>query len=90
MNVKNSGLGSQENDDLIKKLKKELGAEMANLKIKVQDAARQQKYRAAKNQKMKEVIDNIPAAAEILKRKSTPGRPRIEDNQPDFQERLLI
>lgn len=87
--MKNSGLGTEENDKLIKKFKKDLEAEKASLKIKVQSAARQKRYRLVKSQKIKEVIATIPEAAEILKQKSSPGRWRIEDTQPDFLRTII-
>lgn len=89
MNVQNSGLGTEANDKLIEKLKTELKAEKVKLTTKVKDATRQKNYRAHQKRKIEEIKSTFPEAAKILNQKSTPGRPCIEDNQPDFLKTII-
>lgn len=84
LTVQNSGLGTSENEKKLKKLQTLLNDEKKKLKMKMDDAERQKKSRERKKQKMSELCEKIPEAAEIVQIRSTPCRPRLEVDQPDL------
>lgn len=78
--VENSGLCTPE----IRKLEEELETEKKRLKGLELAQERQRKFRKIQQKKMKELYEKIPEAKQILKVKDDPGRPRLEDDQPDL------
>lgn len=82
--VENSGLRTAELTSRKRKLEAELKKERSHLKALEDGQTRQQKFRDVKRAKLNELCEKIPAASDILKVRKGPGRPRLEEDQPDL------
>lgn len=90
--AQNSGLGTTETEKMMKKFTKEFKNEKAKLKRKQDDVERQKKSRTIKKAKLIEVCETHPEVAKVLKVRSNsrqPGRPRVEEGQPDLLEAII-
>lgn len=68
---------------------KELEKERIALKRKKDLAVYQQKSRNKKKKSIQKVINEYPEAGNILKCKETPGRPKIEEEQPLLHQAII-
>ena len=81
--ARETGLSSNV-DDKIESVWKALNKENKTLKRQRETAERQQKYRLDKKQKMNDILQKQPEVAAAFKTRGKPGRPRIEETQPQL------
>ena len=84
LTVENSGLITPEISKRKRKLQDQLEQEKKRLKSLKDGQARSQKFRDTNRAKIIEVCEKIPEAGALLKVRKEPGRPRLEEDQPDL------
>lgn len=85
---KEHGLLSDEQEKKLEQMKKQKVAFEKQLKAKVFDQERQQKYRAEKRKKLDELCATNPEIEKVLKRKAV-RRSRLEIEQPTLLETIV-
>lgn len=87
--AQNSGLAIENAEHQIKQLKHACDQEKKELKRILGDTERQKKSRAKKRAKIMEVCESHPHVANILNVRTDPGRPRIEEGQPQLMDAII-
>lgn len=82
--VENTNMCTLQISNRIKKIRADLKKEKSRLKNLEDSVIRQQNFRDRRRAQVEEVCEKIPTASQILKVRKEPGRPRIEDDQPDL------
>lgn len=84
MVVENTNMCTPQISKRIKKIQEDLKKEKSRLKRLEDSVIRQKNFRDKRRAQVEEVCEKIPTASQILKVRKDPGRPRIENDQPDL------
>lgn len=88
-NKRGQGLASEDQLSTLKIAKQELAEAEKELKIKTQAQGRQQRKREGDKLRISELMVTNPDIAEILSKRPKPGRPRIEEKQPELLKAIV-
>lgn len=88
-NKRGQGLASEDQLSTLKIAKQELAEAEKELKIKTQAQGRQQRKREGDKLRIGELMVTNPDIAEILSKRPKPGRPRIEEKQPELLKAIV-
>lgn len=88
-NKRGQGLASEDQLSTLKIAKQKLAEAEKELKIKTQAQGRQQRKREGDKLRIGELMVTNPDIAEILSKRPKPGRPRIEEKQPELLKAIV-
>lgn len=86
---KEQSLASDDQIAQLKKAKNELTAAEQSLKEKVAAQARQTRKRQKDKIILEQIKEKHPEAAELLAKRPKPGRPRIDEEQPELHQTIM-
>lgn len=88
-NKRGQGLASEDQLSTLKIAKQKLAEAEKELKIKTHAQGRQQRKREGDKLRIGELMVTNPDIAEILSKRPKPGRPRIEEKQPELLKAIV-
>lgn len=85
---RDAGLGDENINQLIKSLQKKVKTAKKESESKKRNAEYQRKFRSKRQALMEDVMRKNPEIQQQLKIRGMPGRPRVEDDQPELLQVL--
>ena len=86
---KQQGIATADDLQKLKKSKTELAINETSLRKKVNDQARQQRKREQNKLVLENLKETNPEAAAVLSKRPKPGRPRVEERQPELLKAIV-